>query len=288
MKNEFAKAMKVVLVHEGGKVDHPDDPGGRTNQGVTQATYNLYRKSLGKGARDVYLMANDERDAIYRKRYWDVINGDKLPPGIGYVLFDGAVNSGPSQSVKWVQRALGTAYTGKVDGQMGLMTMEVIADHPDHDRLIEAIISRRRMFLKSLKTWNVFNKGWSKRIKVVQETGQAWAAGSVGPKIEYIEGGQIKASIEDAKPLPVKAVADAATGVGGGTAVIAQGIDQTKEQLGQFADVGFVQTLLLALTLTGLTIAVAGFAYRWYASRLERKMKDALDLEAKPDRHVAA
>jgi lysozyme family protein len=288
MKAEFAKAMKPVLVHEGGKVDDPRDPGGRTNQGVTQSTYNLYRKSIGKKPTDVYNMTNVERDAIYKKRYWDVVEGDQLPPGLGYVLFDGAVNSGPSQSVKWVQRAMGTRYTGKVDGQMGLMTLEAIAAFPDHDRLIAAVIERRLAFLKNLRTWGTYGKGWKRRVESVLATGQAWAAGSVGPKVEYIPGAEAKASIEDAKPLPVKAVADTATGVGGGTAVVAQTIDQSKDQLAQFSDIHFVQMVLLLLTVTGVTLAIGGLAYRWYAARKERKMTDALDLEAKPVRLVTA
>lgn len=288
MKAEFAKAMKHILVHEGGKVDHPRDPGGRTNQGVTQATYNLYRKSIGKKPADVYNMSDAERDAIYRKRFWNVIEGDKLPPGIGYVVMDGAVNSGPSQSVKWVQRAMGTRYTGKIDGQMGLMTLEAILAFPDHDKLVAAIVERRLAFLKNLKTWGTFGKGWKARVNHVLATGQAWAAGSVGPKVEYIPGAEAKASIEDAKPLPVKAVADTATGVGGGTAVVAQTIDQSKDQLAQFSDIQFVQMVLLVLTVAGVSLAIGGIAYRWFAARKERKMTDALDLDATPVRLVAA
>jgi lysozyme family protein len=288
MKTEFAKAMKHVLVHEGGKIDHPRDPGGRTNQGVTQATYNLYRKSIGKKPGDVYKMTDAERDAIYRKRFWNVIEGDKLPPGLGYTIFDGAVNSGPSQSVKWVQRAMGTRYTGKIDGQMGMMTLEAIIAFPDHDKLVANIIARRLEFLKNLKTWGTFGKGWKRRVDSVLATGQAWAAGSVGPKVEYILGAEAKASIEDAKPLPVKAVADTATGVGGGTAVVAQTIDQSKDQLAQFSDIQFVQMVLLLLTVAGVSLAVVGLVYRWYAARKERNMTDALDLDATPHRLIAA
>lgn len=125
MANErgFDRALPHVLVHEGGKVDHPKDPGGRTNKGVTQRVYNAWRSKSNLPPRDVYLIADMEVAAIYRFQYWDAIMGDRLPEGVGYVVFDGAVNSGPKQSIKWLQRALSSLYTGKVDGVMGALTL---------------------------------------------------------------------------------------------------------------------------------------------------------------------
>lgn len=117
--SEFDRCMTKLLVHEGGKADNPKDPGGRTNQGVIQRTYDAWRRRKGLPVRDVYLMTASERDEIYRTQYWDAIKADELPPGVSYVVFDGSVNSGVSQSVKWLQRALGAVYTGKVDGVIG-------------------------------------------------------------------------------------------------------------------------------------------------------------------------
>src|ERR1700722_18553072 len=96
----FTQALSQVLRHEGGVCDDPRDPGGRTNCGITQANYDVYRKSKGLPPHDVYLMADNERDDIYRTRYWDAVRGDQLPSGLDYVVFDGAVNSGVAQSVK--------------------------------------------------------------------------------------------------------------------------------------------------------------------------------------------
>lgn len=58
MKVDYAEALRRVLVFEGGKVDHPRDPGGRTNQGVTQHVYNGYRVNKGLPQRDVFLIAD--------------------------------------------------------------------------------------------------------------------------------------------------------------------------------------------------------------------------------------
>ena len=120
--DRFRDALARVLVHEGGKVDHPADPGGRTNKGVTQRVYNAWRTKSYLPLRDVYLISDLEVEAIYRFQYWDAIKGDQLPPGIGYVVLDGAVNSGPKQSAKWLQRALGFE-PSQVDGMIGSVTL---------------------------------------------------------------------------------------------------------------------------------------------------------------------
>ena len=91
-KGEFLKALPRELVYEGGKVDDPRDPGGRTNQGVTQATYDAYRRTLGLASQDVYAMGDSERDAIYKGMYWDRDDGDALPVGLDFVVFDAGVN----------------------------------------------------------------------------------------------------------------------------------------------------------------------------------------------------
>ena len=278
MKANFKKALARVLVHEGGRVDDARDPGGRTNQGVIQRVYDDYRKSKGQVTRDVYSITDAERDEIYRRRYWDVIEADKLPSGVDYVVFDGAVNSGPSQSVKWVQRALGAAYQGRVDGQMGMTTLRAIEDYADHDALIAAICARRLDFLDNLKTWRTFGKGWSARVAGVKATGQAWARNTAAPPPEAIPDSAAKARIEDMKPLPVKATADAAAGAGGSLALISQAVDQSKSQLSAFSDVEIVNKGLLVLTVIGLVLLAAGIAYRWYAARKTKDRLDALDL----------
>ena len=100
MTDKFKEALARVLVHEGGEVHNPKDPGGRTNKGITQRVYNAWRTRSHLPIRDVYLISDTEVESIYRSQYWDVIKGDQLPPGVDYAVFDGAMNSGPKQSVK--------------------------------------------------------------------------------------------------------------------------------------------------------------------------------------------
>lgn len=272
----YAKALKHVLVHEGGKVDHPKDPGGRTNQGVIQRVYDGYRSRKGRTPRDVFLMEPAERDEIYRFQYWDVIRGDDLPAGVDYVVFDGAVNSGPSQSVKWLQRALGTV---KVDGAIGEATLAAVAEHPDHDKLINAICVRRMIYLEALKTWPTFGRGWERRVAAVEVTGQAWASGSVGPAPVFIAGANTKATIQQARLLSSPAGGDAAIGGGGATLGLGAVLQQAQDALTPLADGSpIIGHAVAALVVAGALVTVGGIAWRLWARRKAAAQSDALDL----------
>lgn len=273
----FARSMPHILVYEGGKVDHPKDPGGRTNQGVIQRVYDSYRRRTGQPTRDVYQMTNTERDAIYKTQYWDAIRGNDLPAGIDFVVFDGAVNSGPKQSVKWLQRALGV----QPDGVLGMVTMDALENYTNHDALVAAIIDRREAFLRALKTFPTFGKGWLARLASVEKTGQAWATGNEASKPIFVpDGAAAKAPLEDAKVAPGKGVSDAATGGGLGAGGIAATLQTAQETLTPYSAAGgWIQTVVVVLIIAGVVLTVGGFAYRWYASRKKAELADALDLQ---------
>lgn len=228
-------------------------------------------------ARDVYLITDAEVEAIYRFQYWDAVKGDFLPEGVAYVVFDGAVNSGPKQSVKWLQRALGSLYTGTVDGVMGTLTLEAVNAVNDMDALIARILDRREAFLVALKTFPTFGRGWMRRLAQVKQAGQAWATGSVGPQPEYV-GGNEKATIEDAQAAPPKGVADAATGGGIGAGGIGGAINQAQEQLTSYSSAGgWIEQLVVILIVAGALLTIGGIAWRWYANRRKAALDDALD-----------
>jgi lysozyme family protein len=148
--------------HEGGFVNHPSDPGGMTNLGVTKAVWDAH---TGKDASEADMRALTPQTVqpIYKARYWDVIHGDALPHGVDYCLFDCAVNSGPGRAVKLAQYVLHQ----KVDGSLGPKTMAAIKA-ADPVELIEDYSQRRLDFLKSLPTWETFGKGWGKRVSEVE------------------------------------------------------------------------------------------------------------------------
>jgi len=120
----FDKALDFVLEREGGFVHDPDDPGGATHSGVTQATYDLYRtEDLRSVTMPVAEITPDEVSDIYRRRYWLASRSDLVPWPLYLVHFDCAVNMGVTQSVRFLQRVAGTT----VDGVVGPMTMQAIA-----------------------------------------------------------------------------------------------------------------------------------------------------------------
>lgn len=272
---EFDRALEKTLVIEGGFVDHPKDPGGATNRGITQAVYDTYRKSVGAGRQSVSRISADEVAAIYRGRYWDLVKGDSLPPGVGYVVFDGAVHSGPAQSVRWLQRALGV---DRVDGLVGPQTIAAVAAVDDHDVLIAKILALREAFMRALKTWKTFGRGWTGRLRQVLAVGQAWARGTVGPEVVYDAAGAAKAVATDARKAPSTAAGDMVTGGGMTTGFSLLGIlTAAKDQLMPLAGGNQAITNIVAgVVVATAVVTAAGAAWRWWAGQRQRKLAEAL------------
>lgn len=272
-QHSWQDAMKVYLKFEGGNDDDPVDPGGRTSQGVIQREFSGWLRKNGKPNRDVFTMTPQERDAIYWENYGAKIRFDELPPGVDIVIGDGAINSGVAQSVKWVQRALGLT----ADGILGSVTLQRIIDYPDHDRLIAAIIEKREAFLRALKTFWHFGKGWISRITQLKKIGQAWAMGSVGPLVVWESNMNKKATLFDAKPLVSTAPADA-TAAGGTVTTALTSAQQTLAPL-QGASHLVDQVILGLLVLGGLATAF-GFAYAYWARSRNASLSEALILDS--------
>ena len=160
----FEEALEHVLKHEGGFVNHPKDPGGMTNLGVTKKVWDEWigRESSEDEMRN--LKPEDVAD-LYKKLYWDRVKADDLPSGVNYCVFDAAVNSGTGRAAKWLQEAVGAV----PDGAIGAKTLAKVAAH-DADSLVNAYCDVRLNFLKSLKTFDTFGKGWSRRVEGVRQT----------------------------------------------------------------------------------------------------------------------
>lgn len=154
---------------EGGRVDDPDDPGGRTNHGVTQRTFSAWLRSLGAKDRDVWTITKEEAETIFIEQYLRPVNFDELPPGIDYMAADYSVNSGPAQGVKDLQRSAGMA-AKDVDGIMGIRTMAAVWDAFEHnpENLISTYAARRLAFMKGLKHWWKYKNGWTARVEKVE------------------------------------------------------------------------------------------------------------------------
>lgn len=158
----FERALQAVLRFEGGYVDHPADPGGATNMGITQTTLADWRGRRVSKA-EVRALTRAEAAAIYRARYWSAIRGDDLPSGLDLALFDLAVNSGVSRAVRLLQRVLNL----KQDGRIGVRTLAAVAAS-ETTALIRALCDERRAFLKALSTFAVFGRGWMARVVTIE------------------------------------------------------------------------------------------------------------------------
>jgi lysozyme family protein len=172
MTDRFPRAFALVAVHEGGYVNHPDDPGGATNRGVTQRTYDAHRDRRGQPRRDVRQITDAEVQAIYRGQYWNAVKADDLPPGVAYCVFDAAVNSGPGRAARWLQEVIGA----RVDGVVGNETISK-ARSANASQVINRYCDRRLAFMQSLRHWNTFKNGWTRRVSEVRQQSLKWAAG---------------------------------------------------------------------------------------------------------------
>lgn len=155
----FDTAFHDLLGHEGGFVDHPKDPGGATNWGVTERVARA--TGYAGHMRDFPV---EMAKAIYRQQYWDAVRADELPEPLRYPTFDAAVNSGTTQAVKWLQRAVGAVD----DGRIGPETLRM-ANGGNAHQSARRMLGQRLRFMTELPTWPAFGRGWSKRVAALLE-----------------------------------------------------------------------------------------------------------------------
>lgn len=148
--NWFDQCFDKLISHEGGYVNHPNDPGGETKFGISKRAYPQV---------DIKALTLDAAKAIYKRDYWDRAQCDKLPPPVAYMLFDAAVNSGIGQAIRFLQRAAGVAD----DGALGPMTLAAV-QRMDVEALAGRFLGQRLDFMTKLTTWDTFGKGWARRI----------------------------------------------------------------------------------------------------------------------------
>lgn len=278
MDTSFDAILGYEKVYEGGYANHPADKGGPTMCGVTQRVYDGYRRAKGLQRRSVKQLEYEEWKDIFRRQYWNVIQGDRLPVGVDLAVFDGALNSGPYQSALWLQRALGTYYKGEIDGHIGAGTLAAIMAHPDHDALIENMLARRLGMLLHLSNWPAFGRGWTARISNVLQVAQSWAMGSVGPApvAAHEDGGAAKAYASDIEQPPFDPQAGTqAAGGGGGIGVLLEGLRQQVAQVA-YGD-GFLTKVMVGLTIACAVVAVSGVIYSFWAARKNKRARAAIE-----------
>jgi lysozyme family protein len=173
MQSNFDVCVDLMLAHEGGFVNHPQDPGGMTNLGVTA---RVWEEWLGRPTNEKEMRALTPLmvKPLYKRKYWDAIRADELVDGVDYCVFDVAVNSGVGRAIKFLQQSVGAT----PDGGFGPITMALVKKaESDPVNLIELYCARRMEFLQSLRTFETFGKGWSRRVSEVKEKALKMAQG---------------------------------------------------------------------------------------------------------------
>ena len=159
MKNNYDKCLETILHHEGGYVNHPKDPGGETNLGVTKRVYQEHG-----GTKDMKDLLVEDVAPIYKKGYWDKMKGDDLPGGLDLCVFDFGVNAGPGRAAKFLQQMIGTT----VDGGIGPNTLakveEYVRENGEHET-VKKYQEMRQKYYEQLSTFATFGKGWTRRVE---------------------------------------------------------------------------------------------------------------------------
>ena len=163
----FEKAFAVVVGEEGGFDATPADPGNWTGGAVGQGTLGGTKFGISAAAYptlDIRALALADARAIYRRDYWDHVQGDALPPPLALLVFDAAVNNGVGRAARWLQTAVGVA----ADGEIGPATLAALAAAVARDGggagLCAEVLAQRMTFMAALPTWRVFGLGWARRL----------------------------------------------------------------------------------------------------------------------------
>lgn len=193
MKQNRSKILiERVIAHEGGYVNNPNDRGGPTKYGITQKTYNAWRRSKGLTASSVRNMPQLTASHIYAELYWPDSNAESLPIGLDQQVFEATVMSGPGTAIKILQSTFNYAFTYHtgatlaVDGIWGRNTEAAASKikaeyYAIYTEIIEVFYGKYLIYLRSLgeKTWEHFGKGWENRLQSIKRMALADASDSL-------------------------------------------------------------------------------------------------------------
>lgn len=266
MKRNETRVQAWIGLSEGGYVNNPRDPGGPTDRGITQKTFDAWNHRLGLPSRPVKGISKATAEAIIAAQYLAPIRFDDLPSGLDYALADYSVNSGPAQAARTLQRILGV----EPDGVIGAITLDAIKGR-NVEALIVALCEARMRFLRGLKTWRTFGRGWAARVMGAEEGFQEADVGVIDRAVMLardtasIPAPTVAAPAKAEPPPEPQTVAEdgEARGalIGAGGAVAASG--------GVISAIGDLSPEVQALAIGGLLVAAV--ALLWiFRKRLAR------------------
>ena len=171
MDKVFVEALSLTLGFEGGVSDDKDDLGGLTNMGVTQDTYNEYRKRIGKPTQTVTKITKAEVSDLYHKLFWLPSGCDTMPEAIAKLVFDTAVNCGTYRGAVILQNILGGRHDGIWDDR-DLNNLKYYLSKHSESKLVSTYLDSRANFHKhraQYKNQGKFLEGWLNRVEALRE-----------------------------------------------------------------------------------------------------------------------
>lgn len=156
--DNWTECLKIILHHEGGYVNHPKDPGGETNLGVTKRVYEEFG-----GTKSMKDLTIEDVTPIYKKNYWDRVKGDSLPSGLDLCVFDFGVNAGTGRAAKYLQNMIGATPDGGI-GPMTLKAVDAYVAKHGVDGAVKNYQEARQGYYERLKTFETFGRGWTRRV----------------------------------------------------------------------------------------------------------------------------
>jgi lysozyme family protein len=164
----YQTCLEMILHHEGGYVNHPKDPGGETNFGVTKRVYEEWTMSQDLITKDMKELTVEDVAPIYRKNYWDRIKADDIPAGLDLCVFDFGVNAGTGRSAKFLQTMIGTVADGGI-GPNTLRSLALYVESEGVETTIKNFQAERQSYYESLSTFETFGRGWTRRVEETTE-----------------------------------------------------------------------------------------------------------------------
>ncbi len=146
----FERAIEFVLSHEGGYSNDPRDPGGETNFGISKRAFPDV---------DIKGLTREAAIELYRVNYWEKCRCGDFPPQMGVLLFDTAVNQGPGQAIRILQRAIGVT----VDSIIGEQTLAAVKTVPLQS-IVTDFVARRALAYAQNENVKVYGLGWFRRL----------------------------------------------------------------------------------------------------------------------------
>lgn len=204
MEQNFDQIQGWVATHEGGYVNHPRDPGGATNKGVTQRVYDGYRTRMGNVTQSVRHISEHEAVDVYHTQYWLKVWAHELPTGLDYAVYDFGINSGPSRSIKFLQREIGVSADG-VMGNVTLGKIREVAQNPYNlAKLIEDLCTARWNWMQTLSTFDTFGRGWTRRVMGEEIGAQDADTGVIDRAVKLSRGARVAAPTRSAEGKAVE------------------------------------------------------------------------------------